>query len=111
MNCIYNHLHINFRKNIPNSGKYYSYRFDEAEFKYLSKIVIENIANFGKGLKTISYVFKLYMETSITNELETLINFHKTIQKECEKSFMRTDMLHNSIVKIIDPLFTYNEFE
>ena len=89
-----------------------SYRFDEAEFNYLSKIVIENIANFGKGgLKTISYVFKLYMETSITNELETLMNFHKKIQKECEKSFMRADMLHNSIVKIIDPMFTYNDFE
>ena len=89
-----------------------SYRFDEAEFNYLSKIVIENIANFGKGgLKTISYGFKLYMETSITNELETLMNFHKKIQKECEKCFIKADILHNSIVKIIDPIFTYNDFE
>ncbi len=89
-----------------------SYKFDENEFEYLSKIVIENIANFGKeGLKTISYVFKLYMETSITNELELLMRFHKTIQKECEKSFVKADMLHNSIVKIIDSMFTYNDFE
>lgn len=89
-----------------------SYKFDENEFEYLSKIVIENIANFGKeGLKTISYVFKLYMELSVNNELDLLMRFHKTIQKECEKSFVKADMLHNSIVKIIDPMFTYNDIE
>ena len=39
------------------------------------------------------------------------MRFHKKIQKECEKCFIKADMLHNSIVKIIDPMFTYNDFE
>ena len=40
-----------------------------------------------------------------------LTNYKGSIQKECEKCFIKADILHNSIVKIIDPIFTYNDFE